>query len=255
MSLVDAAGLVLQLFFLEGMLSLDNAAVLGALASRLPVGSAVPWPRPLAFLTRPAQVVLGGQQTAALRAGLFGAVLGRGAMLYLAGLVITNVWIRVAGAAYLLYLAIRFFAGRCGGRSGGGSSGKDREAPGPKPGPHPGFWRTVLVIELADLAFSMDNVVASVALSPVFWITIAGVGLGMLATRFAAGLFARLISREPALEAGAYLLLVALGIELILAEITGLVLTEIQQFGISVSILLLAMLFARAPRIRAGLRL
>ena len=40
---------ILQLIFLEGILSIDNAAVLGALVAPLPSDQNIPWPRALAF--------------------------------------------------------------------------------------------------------------------------------------------------------------------------------------------------------------
>ena len=48
--LVAAVTIIIQLIFLEGILSIDNAAVLGALVVVLPVDKLVPFPRSLAFL-------------------------------------------------------------------------------------------------------------------------------------------------------------------------------------------------------------
>ncbi len=44
--------IVLQLIFLEGILSIDNAAVIGALVSPLPDDQDVPWPRALQKLEK-----------------------------------------------------------------------------------------------------------------------------------------------------------------------------------------------------------
>lgn len=238
---ISALAVILQLVFLEGILSLDNAAVLGALVSRLPAKRMIPWPRALRFMRRPALALLGRQRSAALKAGLLGAYAGRGAMLFFAGLIISNPWIRIAGAGYLLFLVFRYFSRMCRPEPSGD---------GPRPGVparewYPGFWRTVLSVELADLAFSVDNVVAAVALSPGFWVTLAGVGIGMIVMRFAASVFARMIEWEPALSTGAYLLIAAVGLELVLDSAAGIRLTELEQFGISASIVALTILFAR----------
>ena len=240
---ISALAVILQLVFLEGILSLDNAAVLGALVSRLPAKRMIPWPRALRFMRRPALVLLGRQRSAALKAGLLGAYVGRGAMLFFAGLVISNPWIRIAGAGYLLFLVFRYFSRMCRPES---------PADGPRPGVparewYPGFWRTVLTVELADLAFSVDNVVAAVALSPEFWVTLTGVGIGMILMRFAASIFTRMIEWEPALSTGAYLLIAAVGLELVLDSAAGIRLTELEQFGISASIVTLTILVARTP--------
>jgi tellurite resistance protein TerC len=238
---IGIVAVVLQLIFLEGILSIDNAAVLGALASRLPNNRMIPWPRFLRFMRRPGRVVLGKQRGAALRVGLLGAYVGRGAMLFFAGLVISHPWIRIAGAAYLLFLTVRYFAEMCNNHS------RMKNEPGTPAGKAalPGFWRTVLSIELADLAFSVDNVVAAVALSPEFWITLLGVGIGIIVMRFAASIFARLILWEPALATAAYVLIGAVGLELILESAAGVFLTEIEQFAVSASIVAVTLLVAR----------
>ncbi len=245
--MTEIIAVVVQLIFLEGILSIDNAAVLGALATCLPTNRDIPWPHGLRFMHGPMKALLGRQQSAALKVGLLGAYIGRGTMLFFAGLVISNRWIRVVGAAYLLFLAVKYFAGLCCSRTPG-----DTDADVAAPSCAPGFWRTVLAIELADLAFSVDNVVAAVALSPRFWVTLLGVGIGIIVMRFAAGIFAKLIRWEPALSTGAYLLIAAVGIELILETAAGLVLSEIQQFAISASIICLTILFARTGLRRAS---
>lgn len=97
--------IILQLIFLEGILSIDNAAVLGALVSPLPTDQPIPWPIWLQRVGKRLQPFLGYQRNAALRVGLLGAYLGRGLMLFLASLLIHNSWIRLAGAVYLIRLA------------------------------------------------------------------------------------------------------------------------------------------------------
>lgn len=237
---ISVIAVILQLIFLEGILSIDNAAVLGAMASRLPDHRMVPWPRLLRFMRRPGRTLLGNQRSAALRVGLLGAYAGRGTMLFFAGLVIAHPWIRVVGAAYLLFLVVRHFAEEFCAGSGEGHEGTRAALSKPR-----GFWRTVLSIELADLAFSVDNVVAAVALSPAYWVTVIGVGIGIIVMRFAAGVFARMIRWEPALANGAYILIAAVGVELVLESAAGIYLTEMEQFAVSAAIVGGTLLVAR----------
>ena len=75
--------IILQLIFLEGILSIDNAAVIGALVSPLPDDERVVWPRALQWLGDRLHPLLGNQRMAALRVGLLGAYIGRGSMLFL----------------------------------------------------------------------------------------------------------------------------------------------------------------------------
>jgi tellurite resistance protein TerC len=233
--------IIIQLILLEGILSIDNAAVLGAMAAPLPNEKPVPWPDWLRSVGKVLDPLLGGQQDAALKVGLLGAYFGRAAMLFVATIIIENPWLRIVGAAYLVYLAVEHIANMGGHTSEeghGGGTGEPRTT---------NFWSTVLAIELADLAFSLDNVVAAVALSDRFWVVAVGVGIGIVTMRFAAGIFARLIEWEPALQTGAYLLVLAIGFELLLEEFFHVHLGEVAQFLVSVSILALTIGIARSP--------
>ncbi|HWQ15804.1 MAG TPA: DUF475 domain-containing protein [Roseiflexaceae bacterium] len=241
---IAAVTIIVQLIFLEGILSIDNAAVLGAMVAHLPDDRPIPWPRWLRFLVGWSGRTLGPQRQAALKVGLLGAYFGRGLMLLLAGIIIHQPWVRILGAAYLLYLAIEHFAEMYHPHEH--REARRLEARG-------GFWPTVLAIELADLAFSVDNVIAAVALSDELWVVMLGVAIGIVIMRFAATIFTRMIVWEPALATGAYLLLVAIGVELLGEELFGWHLEELAQFAISVNILALTIVFARVPLLRSSL--
>jgi tellurite resistance protein TerC len=234
---------IVQLIFLEGVLSLDNAAVLGAMVRPLPSDKPVPWPRLLRWPGRRINRLLGPQRGAALRVGLLGAYIGQSAMLALARYVMENPWLRLVGALYLLYLAINYLGDLKHEESG------DHQARARSP-VKKSFWAVVLAIEFTDLAFSLDNVVAAVALSDQYWVVLLGVMLAILMIRFAAGIFSRLIDWEPALQHSAYLLILAIGVELILADQFGIDIGEFTQFGISLGILALTVAFARIRWLR-----
>jgi tellurite resistance protein TerC len=230
---------ILQLIFLEGILSIDNAAVIGALVSPLPDKLPIQWPDSLKKIGGLLHGVLGNQRTAALRVGLLGAYLGRGLMLFMAGFVIQNPWIKLVGAIYLIRLAFDSL----GEMTGGGSEEED----GLRPIKVQSFWATVLTVELMDLIFSIDNVVAAVSLSDKFWIVMTGVAIGILTMRFAAGLFSYAVEREPILKQAAYLLVLSIGIELILEETWHIEISDLVRFGISMSIILLSLAYAHIP--------
>ena len=115
------------------------------------------------------------------------------------------------GGLYLLYLALNYL-GRLGA-----SGGDTDEAHGHHSGVG-GFWSVVLV-ELADLAFSLDNVVAAVSLSDD--IGAARRGARHFADAFRATIFSRMISWEPN-QTAAYLLILAISIELLLDDLFGI---------------------------------
>jgi tellurite resistance protein TerC len=229
--------IIIQLIFLEGILSIDNAAVLGAMVSVLPNNQPAPYPPVLRFLQSFTNRVLGMQQQAALKVGLLGAYFGRGLMLVLAAYVIANPWLGLLGAFYLIKLAFENLA----------VSREDEDGPAWQQhhSAEATFWLVVLNVELADLAFSIDNVVAAVALSNELWVVLLGVALGIIAMRFAAGIFAYLIRSHPILEPAAYLLVLAIGIELVLADLYHVHFNHFVKFAISISILVLCLLYAR----------
>ena len=55
---IAAVTIIIQLIFLEGILSIDNAAVLGAMVAHLPRDEPIPWPQSLRFLTEWSQHTL-----------------------------------------------------------------------------------------------------------------------------------------------------------------------------------------------------
>lgn len=232
--------IVLQLIYLEGILSIDNAAVLGAMVSHLPKEDPVPWPRTLRFLQKPVHRLLGGQRLAALKVGLLGAYLGRGSMLFLASWVIQNRWLLLAGGLYLIKLAADHLGAPTEEAERNGEADERTRRAGKS------FWSVVVAVELADLAFSLDNVVAAVALSREFWVVLTGVALGIVTMRFAAGIFVYLIQRYRVLEAAAYLLVFNIGIELLLEDLWRIHLDDLQKFAVSLSTLLLTLLYGQS---------
>jgi tellurite resistance protein TerC len=232
---LDLLYVLVMVIFLEGILSIDNAAVLGAMVCVLPEKDMVPWPGPLQFMAQPVHRLLGGQRSAALKVGLLGAYIGRGAMLVLASFVIQNDWLKVLGALYLIKLAFENL-----GQAEPGEEEQSTLAQNAKKG----FWSVVLTIELADLAFSIDNVVVVVALSDQLWIILFGVFMGILTMRFAAGIFTKLIAREPILKPAAYLVVFNIGVELLLAEFAHMEFAGPVKFAISAGTLILAVVYA-----------
>jgi predicted tellurium resistance membrane protein TerC len=88
-----------------------------------------------------------------------------------------------------------------------------------------GFWGTVISVELADIAFSIDSIVAAVAMADsmparfgvngkLFIVYIGGI-LGIVTMRFVAGLFILLLERFHGLAIGAYVLVAWIGLKLV----------------------------------------
>lgn len=186
----EAIPVIISLIIIEGLLSVDNALAIAAMASHLP----------------------GKQKYQALKWGIIGAYVFRGLCLGLAAYIIENPWIKFVGAAYLIHLMASHLSAVS---EEGGEEGKEEE--GAKK--QRGFWATVFAIEFMDLSLSVDNVVAAVALSPKLWVVCTGVFIGILALRFVAGACIKLIQKFPILEHTAFLLIGYVGF-LLLAELT-----------------------------------
>lgn len=170
--------IVFNLFVLESLLSVDNATALAAMVRHLP----------------------DHQRKRALRYGLIGAYVFRGLCLLAAAWLVGFPWLKVAGGVYLVWLLYKHL--------------RTESAGGEKQG-YAGFWLTVVQVEILDLSLSIDNVFAAVALSNQFWVVMAGVGIGMLAMRFVAGWFVKILEKYPSLERSAFIVIGLLGLKLI----------------------------------------
>jgi len=234
---IGLVSIIIQLMFLEGILSIDNAAVLGAMVVKLPGDKPVPYPPQLQFLQHFTDNRLGMQRMAALKVGLLGAYAGRGLMLFLAAWVIQNPVLKLIGALYLVKLAFEQLSGSHDNSEEEFVDQHDSRM----------FWMVVLNIELADLAFSLDNVVAAVALSSHLWIVMIGVALGIVTMRFAAGIFSKLIAKEPILSTAAYVIVLNIGVELLLAEFFQFHFDAWQKFAISIATIVVFLIYAHVP--------
>ena len=183
------------LAFLEGILSVDNALVLAIQARRLP--------REL--------------QRKALTYGLVGAIGFRLAALILISLLMRWTWIKYVGAAYLVGMALHHLLSK---KAEGEEEIAQESSPRADRGDSLYFWKTVLTIELLDIAFAIDSILAAFGLTQKLWIIFTGGFLGVILMRFAATAFVTLLNRFPRFETTAYLLILVIGIKLI-AETLG----------------------------------
>lgn len=200
-----AAGLlvILILIVIEGVLSVDNAAVLATMVMRLPPD----------------------QRGKALKYGIIGAYVFRGLCLALAAWLITIWWLEPLGGLYLLWLAWGHFSKHLSVEEEGVEAVETEgnllyRCTIGMLGP---FWATVVAVEIMDLAFSIDNVVAAIAyvksypMPSKLVLVCTGVFLGILAMRFAAQGFVKLMHRYPFLESCAFVVIAVLGIKLVLS--------------------------------------
>ncbi|BAW00630.1 YkoY family integral membrane protein [Thermus thermophilus] len=166
---------------LEALLSGDNALVLAVMVKPLPPEL----------------------RRKALFYGILGAYLLRGLALLFAVFLIRLWWVQVLGGLYLVYLMVQHF----------------RDHPEAKPLPEATageFWRVVVLINLVDLAFAVDSILAVVAFSKDFLLVFLGMALGILFIRLLASSVVALMERFPGLEKVAYALVGWAGVKLLL---------------------------------------
>lgn len=187
---------VLNLILIESLLSIDNAAVLATMVMDLPAA----------------------QRKKALRIGLVLAYVFRGTALIFASVLIKINWLKLVGGGYLLYLCLHFFYKRIFKHEDileieqeelSGEVKHPRKIPGLNV-----FWSTVVMVELMDLTFSLDNVFAAVAFTDNIYLVCTGVFIGIITMRIVAGYFVKLMERFPFLDAVAFLIIGVLGCRL-----------------------------------------
>jgi YkoY family integral membrane protein len=185
-------GLIGTLIILEGLLSADNALVLAVMVKHLPKE----------------------KRKKALFYGLLGAYAFRFIAIGLGVYLIKLWWVKALGAAYLAYLAIKYFIDK---RKS--DEGDEEEAEGMNQGGllirlFGTFWGTVAAVELMDIAFSVDSVLAAFGVSNEVWVLLIGGMLGVLMMRGVAGVFLTLIDRIPELETTAYILILIISLKM-----------------------------------------
>lgn len=199
--LLEYGWTLIVLVILEGLLAADNALVLAVMVKHLEPE----------------------QKKKALFYGLAGAFVFRFLSLFVISFLV-DVWqIQAIGALYLLFIALnhlfrKFIVKREEHHTE--SNGKKSE----------NFWWTVIKVELADIAFAVDSILAAVALAITlpelgtatigglnaaqFVIIFLGGVIGLVIMRFAAGFFSKLLLERPGLETTAFLIVGWVGVKL-----------------------------------------
>ncbi|MFC7687432.1 TerC family protein [Ureibacillus sp. GCM10028918] len=153
---------------------------------------------------------------------LAGAFIFRFASLFIISFLV-DVWqIQALGALYLLFISINHIIRKLVSKRKNDTKEKQKKKSG--------FWGTVIKVELADIAFAIDSILAAVALAMTlpatplpqiggmdggkFLIIFAGGLIGLIIMRFAANLFVKLLQSRPGLEIAAFAIVGWVGVKL-----------------------------------------
>lgn len=180
--------IILSLVTIECLLSVDNAVVLAAQTQALPTKV---------------------QREKSLFYGLWGAYLFRFLIIGV-GTYLIHFWeIKVIGSLYLFYLVYQFFRKTKIVRTKK-LAGSKRHGISP-------FWSVVAQIEFMDVVFSIDSVLASLAISSNPVIVLLGGMIGILAMRGVAEVIMKLMGIIPELQPMAYVLIAIIALKLFLS--------------------------------------
>lgn len=196
--------IILTLIIMECLLSVDNAVVLAAQTQVLPTKS---------------------EKEKSLIYGLWGAYLFRFIVIGI-GTYLINFWeIKLAGSIYLFYLSFKFFYDQ---RHPKQAAEHEKEKEEREEARHKGkkkkkkhvlslFWRTVISIESMDIVFSIDSVLAALAISDNPVVVLIGGMIGILCMRGVAEIIIKLMDIIPELQPMAYVLIAIIALKLLLA--------------------------------------
>lgn len=201
--LIQYGIVLLSLILLEGLLSADNAIVLAIMVRHLPEK----------------------EQKKALMYGLVGALVFRIIAIFLITILAQYWQIQVVGGIYLIYMAVTHIKEFYEKLNADNSTEDVKE-----PKKQSGFWMTVLKVELTDIAFAVDSILAAVAIAitlpHISETSIGGINLGqfivmvlgglagVVIMRYAANVFIKVLNEKPGLELAAFLIVAWVGVKL-----------------------------------------
>lgn len=187
---------ILSITILELMLSVDNALVNASLAEELP--------KPL--------------QKKAIYLGIGIGAIFRIVCLFIASIIIENPIIKIIGGLYLVWLAYDHFFR---------TKKDERELR-----KHPHFGKVITQIAVADLVFSIDNVVGAVGISSNFSYVVFGVLVGIITMIFVTPLMLVLMDKSPSLIKTAYGIIAYVGLSILLEAFVHVHIPEYVTFGL-----------------------
>jgi YkoY family integral membrane protein len=207
--------IIASLFIIEVLLSIDNALVNATIAHTLPEE----------------------KRHKAIRIGILLGSAFRVVALFAVAIIIHNVWIKIAGAFYLIYLAISHL-------------GKTVDEEGEVVTIETTFKGVVIQIALADIVFSIDNVISAVSFSSNTILVIIGVLFGVVSMLFITPLLSKLIHAYKGMPQAAYVIVGLIGVMLCVETFTNVHIRESFKFMTIIGIVLFTILYEHSLLIR-----
>lgn len=207
--------IIFSLFIIEVLLSVDNALVNAALAESLP----------------------NEKRKKALRIGITLGAVFRVVALLLAAIIIQNMWLKVVGGLYLVYLAIAHL-GRVIDEEGHELKAKST------------YKGVIMQIAIADIVFSLDNVVSAVSFSKDIAIVMIGVGIGVISMLFITPILSKLIHKYKGMPQAAYAIVGFVGVALLAETLADIHISELEKFAVVSLITLFTVIYEHSYLVR-----
>lgn len=203
--LLEYGWVLIVLVVLEGLLAADNAVVLAVMVRHLS-------PK---------------DRKKALFYGLLGAFVFRMVAILLLVWLVQWWFVQAIGALYLFYVSISHLIGIYKHRNDSEEEKEQELEKHEKKGS--GFWMTVLKVEVADIAFAVDSILAAAAIALAlpevggdffgvnigqYTVMLVGGLIGVIIMRFFANWFVKLLAERPSLEVAAFTIVGWVGVKL-----------------------------------------
>ena len=206
---------VVSITIIEVLLSVDNALVNATIAESLPEE----------------------KRKRALRIGIILGAVFRVLALFVAAYIIQNDWIKIVGGLYLLYLTVEHL-------------GKEVDESGKEIKKHTSYKRVIFEIALADIVFSLDNVISAVSFSDNLALVMLGVGVGVVSMLFATPIISKLIHKYNGLSTAAYVIVGLIGSALIVETLTHVHIGEVYKFMVILGVLGFTLWYEKNSKVR-----
>lgn len=213
---MEIISIIVSLFILEVLLSVDNALVNAVIAEALPEE----------------------KRKLAIRIGILLGAVFRIVALFLVSFIIENEWIKVLGGLYLIYLAISHLGKVVDEEGHVVKSKKDT------------FKGVVGSIVIADIVFSLDNVISAVSFSSRTSVVILGVMIGVFSMLFITPILSKLIHKYKGMPQAAYAIVGFIGASLCLETLVHAHIGEFTKFAVISAIVLFTVLYEHSEKLR-----
>jgi YkoY family integral membrane protein len=205
--ILEYGWVLIVLIVLEGLLAADNAVVLAVLVRHLE-------PK---------------ERKKALFYGLLGAFVFRMIAILLLVWLVQWWWMQALGALYLFWVSGSHLYGILRENKKDAEQNKVHAAGIKEPKKGSGFWMTVFKVELADIAFAIDSILAAAAIALAlpevggdffgvnagqYTVMVVGGLVGVIIMRFFASWFVAVLAQRPGLEIAAFLIVGWVGVKL-----------------------------------------